>query len=147
MNGDEGVGLLNTRVRCVCSDHNPREPMLQCEGAFCGVWQHAGCVKQQLLHSQLQPLPVGSDKWPKRRQFFCERCRVARADPFWEVYDALVMPPQQGRPTTGRLQVIDLTQGSGRGFVFRWCMGCWGGSSSVDIAPPFCLHLILVAVV
>jgi hypothetical protein len=51
--------------------------MLQCEGAFCGVWQHATCVKQQLLHSQLTPHQPGSDKWPKRRQFFCERCRWA----------------------------------------------------------------------
>lgn len=75
MNGEEGIGASNTRVRCVCSDHKRKEPMLQCEGAFCGVWQHAGCVKQQLLHSPLVPHPPGSDKWPKRRQFFCERCR------------------------------------------------------------------------
>lgn len=63
------------QVRCVCSQHTRREPMLQCEGAFCGVWQHAACVRQQLLHSVLEPRQPGSDKWPKRRQFFCERCR------------------------------------------------------------------------
>jgi hypothetical protein len=75
MNGEEGTGPSNTKVRCVCSQHTRREPMLQCEGAFCGVWQHAACVRQQLFHSQLEPRQFGSDKWPKRRQFFCERCR------------------------------------------------------------------------
>lgn len=75
MTGEEGIGALNTRVRCVCANGGRLEPMLQCEGAFCGVWQHAVCVKQQLLHSQLVPRVPGSDKWPKRRQFFCERCR------------------------------------------------------------------------
>lgn len=103
--GEEGIGVTNTKVRCVCAQHTAKEPMLQCEGAFCGVWQHASCVKQQLLHSQLAPLLPGCDKWPRRRQFFCERCRVARADPFWEVYDALVMPPQLGKMTPGRLLV------------------------------------------
>lgn len=75
VSGDDCTGASNTRVRCVCSNHVRREPMLQCEGAFCGVWQHATCVKQQLMHSQLVPHPPGSEKWPKRRQFFCERCR------------------------------------------------------------------------
>jgi hypothetical protein len=75
VSGEDFAGASNTRVRCVCSNHVRREPMLQCEGAFCGVWQHATCVKQQLLHSQLVPHPPGSEKWPKRRQFFCERCR------------------------------------------------------------------------
>lgn len=103
--GEEGIGATNTKVRCVCAQHTAKEPMLQCEGAFCGVWQHASCVKQQLLHSQLNPLLPGCDQWPRRRQFFCERCRIARADPFWEVYDALVMPPQLGKMTPGRLLV------------------------------------------
>lgn len=76
-NGEEDIGPSNTKVRCVCTQHVRKEPMLQCEGPFCGVWQHAACVKQQLLHSQLVPHPPGSDKWPKRRQFFCERCRCA----------------------------------------------------------------------
>lgn len=34
-------------------------------------------------------------------------CRVARADPFWEVYDTLVMPPQKGRPTEQRMSVLN----------------------------------------
>lgn len=113
MNGEDGIGLTNTKVRCVCSQHIAREPMLQCEGAFCGVWQHAQCVKQLLMHAPPLHLPGvhGSDKWPQRRQFLCERCRVARADPFWEVYDTLVMPPQQGKMTGARMVVNLQTPG------------------------------------
>lgn len=36
---------------------------------------------------------------------FLGLCRIARADPFWEVYDTLVMPPQLGKATAGRMRV------------------------------------------
>ena len=64
--------------------------MLQCEGAFCGVWQHATCVRQ---HMRSMPVTSLQPNSISRQQFFCERCRIARADPFWEIFDATVMPP------------------------------------------------------
>nr|QBB20015.1 E3 SUMO protein ligase SIZ1-like proteon [Ettlia sp. YC001] len=84
--------LSNTKVRCICSEHVERGQMLQCEGAFCGVWQHAACVRQHMRNTQPPPGPPGTTS-ASRQQFYCERCRVARADPFWEIFDPTVMPP------------------------------------------------------
>jgi hypothetical protein len=77
-NGAAGVGAGNTTVRCICARHVPHEPMLQCEGLFCGVWQHVACVRQQLAGSkqqQLLPLEQQHPALVERQQFFCERCR------------------------------------------------------------------------
>jgi hypothetical protein len=77
--------------------------MLQCCGACCGVWQHAECVKQQLQPSHAgakQVLDRVTHKPLVQRQaFFCERCRVSRADPFWELFDPTVMRPVLGKQT------------------------------------------------
>jgi hypothetical protein len=92
------VGPANTRVRCVCAQHVPREPMLQCAGTFCGVWQHAGCVVQRLA-AAAGAAGGGGGVGAAREAFYCERCRLSRADPFWELFDVLLMAPAVGKPT------------------------------------------------
>ncbi|KAF6256419.1 hypothetical protein COO60DRAFT_110528 [Scenedesmus sp. NREL 46B-D3] len=103
LDGSEGLGPLNTQVRCLCAQATRREPLLQCCGACCGVWQHADCAKQQLQPSGpgAQPLldPATFKPLVQRQAFFCERCRVSRADPFWELFDPTVMQPVRGSLT------------------------------------------------
>ncbi|WIA09682.1 hypothetical protein OEZ85_009068 [Tetradesmus obliquus] len=108
LDGSEGLGLLNTQVRCLCAAATRIEPLLQCCGACCGVWQHVECVKQQLtLKPGLPPLRDAVTHTPlvQRAAFFCERCRVSRADPFWELFDPTVMLPVLGRPN-GRSMTV-----------------------------------------
>eukprot|EP00882_Tetradesmus_deserticola_P022074 GHRQ01023957.1.p1 GENE.GHRQ01023957.1~~GHRQ01023957.1.p1 ORF type:complete len:385 (+),score=158.89 GHRQ01023957.1:417-1571(+) len=103
LDGNDGLGPLNTQVRCLCAQAIRHEPLLQCCGACCGVWQHGDCVKQQLQPSSpgAAPLldPVTFKPLEQRQAFFCERCRVSRADPFWELFDPTVMLPARGRLT------------------------------------------------
>lgn len=110
----QGLGPLNTRVRCICAYTRQQEPLLQCEGAFCGVWQHALCVQQRLNTTSLAKVPM--DVQPivmglkQRHQFFCERCRVARADPFWELFDPTILPSAVPRRTELQKTVQTPTQ-------------------------------------
>lgn len=60
--------------------------MLQCQG--CHIWQHKACV-----------LPSEQPQQPRPREFYCERCRLARADPFWETLDTPVCADMLLRPT------------------------------------------------
>jgi hypothetical protein len=48
---------------------------------------------------------LDQNTFKQRQTFFCERCRVSRADPFWELFDPTVMLPVQGRPTSGVVQL------------------------------------------
>lgn len=57
--------------------------LLHLQGAGCGVFQHANCL--------------GIDALPERH--FCELCRAAWADPFWEVKNARIFPPSKLIPT------------------------------------------------
>ncbi|KAJ3686729.1 hypothetical protein LUZ61_015893 [Rhynchospora tenuis] len=60
--------------RCICGSSLPLDPIIQCEDSRCRVWMHAGCV--------IVSDPVdGQFNIPTR--FFCEICRIQRADPFW----------------------------------------------------------------
>jgi hypothetical protein len=97
--------------------------MLQCCGTCCGVWQHADCVKQQL-----QPINPGAPllldvdtRKPlvQRQAYFCERCRVSRADPYWELFDPTVMLPRRGRRinSTAQLGTLGHVQLSSTGNV------------------------------
>eukprot|EP00878_Enallax_costatus_P018799 GHUV01019812.1.p1 GENE.GHUV01019812.1~~GHUV01019812.1.p1 ORF type:complete len:284 (+),score=91.66 GHUV01019812.1:554-1405(+) len=121
--------LSNTKVRCICSEFVEKGQMLQCEGAFCGVWQHATCVRQ---HMRNMPVTLLQPSSVSRQQFFCERCRIARADPFWEIFDATVMPPavadkfvRNGVVTTQMQQQMTV---SGRSNCM--CMPCLGYCSA-----------------
>ncbi|XP_012064860.1 E3 SUMO-protein ligase SIZ1 isoform X2 [Jatropha curcas] len=66
---------VDTKVRCPCGSSLETESMIKCEDLKCGVWQHIGCVI-------IPEKPMeGSPQVPDL--FFCETCRLSRADPFW----------------------------------------------------------------
>ncbi|XP_077239513.1 E3 SUMO-protein ligase SIZ1-like isoform X2 [Tasmannia lanceolata] len=64
------------KIRCPCGSSLPTETMIQCEDPRCHVWQHLGCVV--IPEKPMEGVPP--DVPP---QFFCEICRINRADPFW----------------------------------------------------------------
>ncbi|KAL9255988.1 E3 SUMO-protein ligase SIZ1-like protein, partial [Drosera capensis] len=55
----------------------------KCEDSDCRLWQHIACV--------FIPDNPGDDV-PSPKQFFCEICRLKRADPFWETVGSPVTP-------------------------------------------------------
>ncbi|KAF5744685.1 E3 SUMO-protein ligase SIZ1 isoform X1 [Tripterygium wilfordii] len=65
----------DTKVRCPCGSSLETESMIKCEDPRCHVWQHIGCViipeKPMEGGAQIPDL------------FYCEICRLSRADPFW----------------------------------------------------------------
>ncbi|KAJ4808853.1 E3 SUMO-protein ligase SIZ1 [Rhynchospora pubera] len=60
--------------RCICGSSLPLDPIIQCEDSRCRVWMHTGCV---IVSDPID----GQFNIPTR--FFCEICRIQRADPFW----------------------------------------------------------------
>jgi hypothetical protein len=91
-----GVGG-NTAIRCICGAAVERGSMVQCDAPQCHVWQHADCVAAAAAAA------AAAGPGPKRH--FCERCRVARADPFWEVFDANVFQTMRVAATGRSVQV------------------------------------------
>ncbi|KAK3022441.1 hypothetical protein RJ639_047671 [Escallonia herrerae] len=66
------------KVRCPCGSSLQSDSVIkgQCEGRRCTVWQHIGCVIIPEKHSDgVLPSPP--------EVFYCEICRLSRADPFW----------------------------------------------------------------
>ncbi|KAK9126809.1 hypothetical protein Scep_015655 [Stephania cephalantha] len=70
--------------RCPCGSSYANGRMIQCDDPKCGVWQHFGCVI-------IQEKPMDCDP-PNPPQFFCEMCRLNRADPFWVTVEHLLPP-------------------------------------------------------
>nr|CAB3463760.1 unnamed protein product [Digitaria exilis] len=66
---------VETKVRCLCSSTMLNDNMIQCEDAKCQVWQHMTCV---LIPDK--PTEGVSPEVPPH--FYCEMCRLSRADPF-----------------------------------------------------------------
>lgn len=97
------AGVAQTRtVRCPCGSTLERGIMLQCRAAGCGVWQHANCVG------------VGGDAQPAGGPFHCELCRAKRADPFWEVLEAVeIMAPARLNSNNKHMMVRGLWRGAG----------------------------------
>ncbi|CAN1226897.1 E3 SUMO-protein ligase SIZ1 [Linum grandiflorum] len=63
------------KVRCPCGSTLETKSMIKCEEPRCEVWQHIGCVivaEKPMEGSPLVP-----------EVFYCEICRLNRADPFW----------------------------------------------------------------
>ena len=58
----------------------------------CGIWQHCSCV--------------GIDPNAMPDQFFCQSCRIALADPFWQAESIQLIPPAMLRSVPGRPVVI-----------------------------------------
>jgi hypothetical protein len=64
-----------TKVRCLCGISSEKESMIKCEDRRCNVWQHISCVI-------IPEKPMESHP-PYPDPFYCEICRLTRADPFW----------------------------------------------------------------
>ncbi|KAJ4725993.1 E3 SUMO-protein ligase SIZ1 [Melia azedarach] len=65
----------DTKVRCPCGSSLETESMIKCEDSRCHVWQHMSCV--------LIPEKPMEGHLPVPELFYCEICRLSRADPFW----------------------------------------------------------------
>ncbi|XP_057956620.1 E3 SUMO-protein ligase SIZ1 [Malania oleifera] len=63
------------KIRCPCGISLETEPIVQCDDPRCHVWQHIGCVV--IPEKPMEGLPQIPDP------FYCETCRLSRADPFW----------------------------------------------------------------
>ncbi|XP_020579589.1 E3 SUMO-protein ligase SIZ1 isoform X2 [Phalaenopsis equestris] len=72
----EDLSHLDMKVRCLCGGSSFSESMIQCEDSRCRVWQHIGCVliPEKPLDGIMPEIPSS---------FYCEICRLNRADPFW----------------------------------------------------------------
>ncbi|AQK95371.1 E3 SUMO-protein ligase SIZ1 [Zea mays] len=67
---------VDTKVRCLCNSTLLNDNMIKCEDGKCQVWQHITCV----LIPDKPTEGAGPDIPP---HFYCELCRLKRADPFW----------------------------------------------------------------
>ncbi|GMP68910.1 hypothetical protein CsSME_00028359 [Camellia sinensis var. sinensis] len=78
VNCEEVVGTiyLDKKIRCPCGSSLPTEYMIQCTDPECRVFQHICCV--------IIPEDCAESIPPIPSQFYCEICRIRRADPFWE---------------------------------------------------------------
>ncbi|KAJ8768699.1 hypothetical protein K2173_023603 [Erythroxylum novogranatense] len=65
----------NMKVRCPCGSPLETESMIKCDDPRCAVWQHVGCVI-------IPEKPMENDP-QLPNLFYCEICRLSRADPFW----------------------------------------------------------------
>ncbi|KAL5733446.1 hypothetical protein ACOSQ2_033138 [Xanthoceras sorbifolium] len=82
----------NTKICCPCGNSLPSESMIQCVDPRCLVQQHTTCVIIP-ENSMEENSPISP--------FFCEMCRIKRADPFWVTVAHLVSPVKlKNVPTT-----------------------------------------------
>ncbi|MCD7470681.1 SUMO ligase siz1, partial [Datura stramonium] len=65
------------KIRCPCGSSLRTETMIQCEDTRCRTWQHASCVFIPEKPTEGAVPPFLPDN------FYCELCRLSRADPFW----------------------------------------------------------------
>ncbi|CAL0334048.1 unnamed protein product [Lupinus luteus] len=65
----------DTKIRCLCGSTLETEPLVKCDDPRCHVWQHISCVI--IPEKPVEGIPPVPDK------FYCELCRLSRADPFW----------------------------------------------------------------
>ncbi|XWS71319.1 hypothetical protein CRYUN_Cryun03dG0128000 [Craigia yunnanensis] len=63
------------KVRCPCGSSLKTENIIKCEDAMCQVWQHISCA--------IIPEKPMEGNPPVPDLFYCEICRLSRADPFW----------------------------------------------------------------
>ncbi|KAK4493523.1 hypothetical protein RD792_018157 [Penstemon davidsonii] len=64
------------KIRCLCGSSLPTDSMIKCEDSRCNVWQHIKCVI-------IPEKPVEGAPPNPPDIFYCEICRLSRADPFW----------------------------------------------------------------
>ncbi|KAJ8476750.1 hypothetical protein OPV22_020477 [Ensete ventricosum] len=73
------------KIRCPCGKSSNSESMIQCEDPRCQVWQHIICViiPEKSMEGASPEVPS---------HFYCEICRINRADPFWVTMGHLLHP-------------------------------------------------------
>nr|CAD1839811.1 unnamed protein product [Ananas comosus var. bracteatus] len=76
---------LNGKVRCLCGGTIMTESVLQCEDPRCRVWQHISCVliPEKAVEGAQPEIPS---------HFYCELCRLSKADPFWTTFSHVLHP-------------------------------------------------------
>ncbi|DBA91014.1 TPA: hypothetical protein ACH3X2_004216 [Trebouxia sp. C0005] len=89
---EKPLGRNNTQISCICANNTDRGTMVQCEADACGIWQHCSCV--------------GIDANAMPEHYFCQSCRIAMADPFWQAESIQLIPPGMLRNVPGRPVVI-----------------------------------------
>ncbi|KAH1224959.1 E3 SUMO-protein ligase SIZ1 [Glycine max] len=65
----------DVKIRCLCGSRLETEDLVKCDDPRCHVWQHISCVI--IPEKPTEGIPPVPDK------FYCELCRLTRADPFW----------------------------------------------------------------
>lgn len=77
--------IPETRTRCPCGSSVDDGTMIQCDDIKCGVWQHLSCV--------IIPEKAGEEVQAEIPSiFYCEVCRINRADPFCVTVAHPVLP-------------------------------------------------------
>lgn len=71
------------KICCPCGSSLPTESMIQCVDPTCRVQQHIACVITERPVEGIPPVPS---------LFYCETCRIERADPFLVTVIHLVPP-------------------------------------------------------
>jgi hypothetical protein len=87
-------GELNVKVRCPCGNSKPNDSMIKCVDPQCNIRQHVGCV---VIPENEKSTNSISPDLPSR--FYCEMCRISRADPFWVTINNLLLPVLIGPST------------------------------------------------
>ncbi|CAM8949447.1 unnamed protein product [Rhodiola kirilowii] len=62
------------KIRCLCENSLSTESMIQCDDKKCCIWQHLSCV--------IIPDEPKAGCFDPPEVFYCEMCRLSRADPF-----------------------------------------------------------------
>ncbi|XP_048570293.1 E3 SUMO-protein ligase SIZ2-like isoform X1 [Triticum urartu] len=85
MKNPDDSAQLDIKVRCPCGSSMATGSMIQCDHPRCSVWQHIDCViiPEKTADTAPQELPSS---------FYCEMCRVSRADPFWVTINHPLFP-------------------------------------------------------
>lgn len=83
----------DNKVRCCCGSTLKNDSMIMCEEPKCRVWQHINCVivPEKPLEGVQPELP---------QQFYCELCRINKADPFWVTLSHPLLPVKLMPSTT-----------------------------------------------
>ncbi|XP_062197553.1 E3 SUMO-protein ligase SIZ2-like isoform X2 [Phragmites australis] len=76
---------LDVKVRCPCGNFMPKDSMIKCVDPQCNVWQHVACVV-------IPEKPADSISPELPPCFYCEMCRISRADPFWVTVNHPLLP-------------------------------------------------------
>nr|GEU79704.1 E3 SUMO-protein ligase SIZ1-like [Tanacetum cinerariifolium] len=95
---------LTEKARCPCGSSLQVDSMIKCEDPRCNVWQHIACViiPEKPMEGILPATPP---------IFYCELCRLGRADPFWVTIQHPVPPAKlimANPPTDGANPMLSL---------------------------------------